>query len=219
MELVLEHTGQKAPFDAPEDGSKPFYVLVETSGSNKDHDDEKLGALLEKLLEEEIIADGVLAQDETQLLSLWSLRESLPEAAGKLGKTYKYDLSMPVGKMYSLVEETRERVAAAGLDKTGQVKLTIGYGHIGDGNVHLNVIADKWDDAVGDALEPWVYEATQARNGSISAEHGLGVMKAPYVGYSKSDESVELMQAIRKLFDPRQILSPYKYLPPAKKEE
>jgi len=138
MGLVLEHTGQKAPFEAPAEGDKPFYVLIETSGSNKDHDDEKLGALLEKLLEEEIIADGVLAQDETQLQSLWSLRESLPEAAGKLGKTYKYDLSMPVSKMYSLVEETRERIASAGLDQNGKVKLTVGYGHIGDGNVHVS---------------------------------------------------------------------------------
>jgi FAD/FMN-containing dehydrogenase len=89
--------------------------------------------LLESLIESEIIADGVLAQDETQVLGLWSLRESLPEAAGKLGKVYKYDLSMPVKDMYSLVEEARERFNAKGLIEDGSIKTTIGYGHLGDG--------------------------------------------------------------------------------------
>ncbi|KAK4058083.1 D-lactate ferricytochrome c oxidoreductase [Microbotryomycetes sp. JL221] len=215
LELVLKHTGQKAPFDGEPEGGKAFYVLIETSGSNKDHDDEKLAGLLEHLMESEIVSDGVLAQDETQIASLWSLRESLPEAVGKLGKAYKYDLSMPVKDMYSLVEEARARFKEHGLDNDGNIKLTIGYGHLGDGNLHLNIVASQWDDKIEKVIEPWVYEATAQRNGSISAEHGLGVMKAPYVGYSKSDESIDWMQRLRDLFDPRGILSPYKYLPKA----
>lgn len=94
---------------------------------------QKLGGLLESLLENGTISDGTLAQDETQVQSLWSLRESLPEAAGKLGRVYKYGLSMPVKDMYSLVEEARERFAEKGLDKDGSIKTTVGYGHIGDG--------------------------------------------------------------------------------------
>ena len=98
------------------------------------------------------------------------------------------------------------------------------------GNLHINIVADKWDPRVEEAIEPWIYGATgalvplllstsalltafplvptAARNGSISAEHGLGLMKAPYLAYSKSDESIDVMQAVRKLFDPRGILSP-----------
>lgn len=95
---------------------------------------QKLGGLLESLLENGTIADGVLAQDETQVQSLWSLRESLPEAAGKLGRVYKYDLSMPVKDMYSLVEEARERFRDHGID---EIKTTVGYGHIGDGEQRL----------------------------------------------------------------------------------
>lgn len=72
-------------------------------------------SLLEHLLESEIISDGVLAQDSTQLAALWSLRESIPEAAGKCGSVYKYDLSVPVPKMYSLVEKMRERLTEKGL--------------------------------------------------------------------------------------------------------
>ncbi|BGP52908.1 D-lactate ferricytochrome c oxidoreductase [Rhodotorula sphaerocarpa] len=217
FEMVLEHTGAKSPFEsAPEEGAeKPFYVLIETSGSNKDHDDEKLGGLLESLLENETITDGTLAQDETQVQSLWSLRESLPEAAGKLGRVYKYDLSMPVKDMYSLVEEARARFAEKGLDKDGSIKTTVGYGHIGDGNLHINIVAKNWDKNVEQTIEPWIYGATAKRNGSISAEHGLGLMKAPYVGYSKPDPAIAVMQQIRRLFDPRGILSPGKYLPQA----
>lgn len=219
--------------------------------------------LLEHLLESEIIVDGVVAQDETQVLGLWSLRETLPEAAGKLGKVYKYDLSMPVKDMYSLVEEARVRFEAQGLIADGSIKTTIGYGHVGDGehiqscppqragtdviffpfclrlgNLHINIVANRWDAEIEKVIEPWIYEATgtfcrspvvfrrslsfsllnrllfsAARNGSISAEHGLGVMKAPYLAYSKSEESIDVMRGIRTLFDPEGILSPYKYLP------
>lgn len=98
---------------------------------------QKLSGLLEHLLESSIIADGVLAQDETQVLSLWSLRETLPEAAGKLGKVYKYDLSMPVKDMYSLVEEARVRFSEKGMAKDGSIMSTIGYGHLGDGELAL----------------------------------------------------------------------------------
>ncbi|GAA5850197.1 hypothetical protein JCM8547_001039 [Rhodosporidiobolus lusitaniae] len=215
LEMVLDHTGQKTPFESEPENGRAFYVLIETSGSNKDHDDEKLGGLLEHLLESETISDGVLAQDETQLQSLWSLRESLPEAAGKMGKVYKYDLSMPVKDMYSLVEEARELFKKKGLFEDGSIKTAVGYGHIGDGNLHLNVVASGWSEKVEKTLEPWIYEATAKRNGSISAEHGLGVMKAPYVGYSKSNPAIAVMQQIRRLFDPRGILSPGKYLPHA----
>lgn len=67
------------------------------------------------------------------MLGLWSLRETLPEAAGKLGKVYKYDLSMPVKDMYTLVEEARERFEAKGLMQDGSIRTVIGYGHLGDG--------------------------------------------------------------------------------------
>ncbi|GAA5905167.1 FAD-binding oxidoreductase [Sporobolomyces salmoneus] len=212
LELVLEHTGAKTPFESEPEGGRAFYVLIETSGSNKDHDDEKLGGLLESLLENETISDGVLAQDETQVQSLWSLRESLPEAAGKLGRVYKYDLSMPVKDMYSLVEEARERFKEKGIE---EIRTTVGYGHIGDGNLHINIVAKDWSEKVEKTIEPWIYEATAKRNGSISAEHGLGLMKAPYIGYSKSDAAVNVMQQLRSMFDTRRILSPHKYLPDA----
>ncbi|GAA94902.1 uncharacterized protein L969DRAFT_96371 [Mixia osmundae IAM 14324] len=213
FELVLSHTGTKRPFEGGKPDARQFYVLIETSGSKKEHDDEKLTGLLEDLMEKEIIVDGVLAQDETQLQSLWSLRESIPEAAGKLGKTYKFDVSMPVSEMYGLVEATRQRFKDQGM--ADEIREVVGYGHIGDGNLHLNVVAKRFDQSIEDVLEPWVFEYVSQRNGSISAEHGLGQQKAPFVGYSQAPESIATMRAIKALFDKQGLLQPSKYLPAA----
>ena len=220
--LVLHHTGQKAPLEAAQD-QPGFYILIETSGSNKDHDDEKLTALMENLMENEIVEDGVVAQDETQINDLWNLRESIPEACGKAGKTYKYDLSIPVNKMYDIIKDVRARFAERGLAEN-KVKLTVGYGHVGDSNIHVNIIAESWDKDIEEALEPWIYEwvceykhvsrkcmvadrpRTAERHGSISAEHGLGVMKAPYIGYSQPKEAVEVMHRLKEVFDPKGIM-------------
>ncbi|KAG0141811.1 hypothetical protein CROQUDRAFT_663316 [Cronartium quercuum f. sp. fusiforme G11] len=213
FDLVTAHTNQKKPFEVPE-GSKQFYVLIETGGSNKDHDDEKLSDLLESLLDSSTIVDGVLAQDQTQFQSIWSLREQIPEAVGKFGKAYKYDLSLPVSVMYDVVEETRDRFKQKGLLGTEgdkMVKAVLGYGHIGDGNLHINIVSRQWDPEVERAIEPWIYEWVSSKHGSISAEHGLGLMKAPYIGYSKDGKNVEMMRRIKQVFDPHQILNPGKY--------
>lgn len=84
---------------------------------------------------------------------------------------------MPVPEMYSLVEEMRQRL-------TGLPVEVVGYGHIGDGNLHLNVSAKEYDEATLNKIEPFVYEWTAQRRGSISAEHGLGQMKADCIGYA-----------------------------------
>jgi len=212
FKLSLHHQGGASPITEPE--NRTFYVLIETSGSNKDHDDEKLGGLLEHLLETETVSDGVLADSETQLQSLWALREGVAEAAGKAGKVYKYDLSIPVGEMYGIVEEMRERFKKNGLLQNGSVKEILGYGHLGDGNIHVNVVASKFDPKVEEAIEPWIYEWVASRKGSISAEHGLGLMKAPYISYSQNEDSIETMRKIKTMFDPNLILNPYKYFLP-----
>jgi D-2-hydroxyglutarate dehydrogenase len=92
----------------------------------------------------------------------------------------------------------------------GQV---LGYGHLGDGNLHLNILSTKYSDKMLAQIEPFVYEWTSKQRGSISAEHGLGLMKAEKIHYSKSSEAVQLMASIKKLLDPNSILNPYKVLP------
>jgi len=164
-----------------------------------------LQAFLEHVMETEVVSDGVLAQDQTQIQELWSWREGITECLGHDGGVYKYDLSIPIGELYDLVNETRDRLTEAGLlgnDASHPVVDVVGYGHMGDANLHLNIPVRKFDKSVEKQLEPFVYEWVQKRNGSISAEHGLGVTKKPYIGYSKSETMIKLMKQIKDLYDP-----------------
>jgi (R)-2-hydroxyglutarate---pyruvate transhydrogenase len=211
QDFVHQVTGNKRPLE----GRYPFYCLVETSGSNTEHDNEKLEHFLESVMGSEIVSDGVLAQDETQVRSLWGWREGITEAIGHFGGTYKYDLSIPLSELYSLVEETRERLSSAGLigDDDSYPSLgVVGYGHMGDSNLHLNIPVRRYTKEVEAALEPWVYEWIKKRNGSISAEHGLGIAKKAYIGYSRSETMIRLMKQIKDLYDPKGIMNPYKYI-------
>ena len=89
----------------------------------------------------------------------------------------------------------------------------VGYGHMGDGNIHLNVPVRRYTKEVEEALEPWVYEWVSQRQGSISAEHGLGIAKNNYIGYTRPQSSIDLMLGIKSLWDPKGIMNPYKYFP------
>jgi (R)-2-hydroxyglutarate---pyruvate transhydrogenase len=163
------------------------------------------------VLETGIVEDGVLAQDDTQIQSLWSLRESIPECLGHWGGVYKYDLSIPIPELYELVEETRQRLNSANLigdDATCPAVSVVGYGHMGDSNLHLNVPVRFYDKKLESVLEPFVYEWTSRRKGSISAEHGLGIAKNAHVGYSRSMDMLRLMSRIKDLYDPVSVLSP-----------
>ncbi|KAF2402920.1 hypothetical protein EJ06DRAFT_472075 [Trichodelitschia bisporula] len=199
----------------PLEGEHPFYCLVETSGSNAEHDNEKLQNFLEHVMGEGIVTDGVVAQDQTQINELWSCRETVPESLGHWGGVYKYDLSIPIAELYQLVEDTRERLTKAGLvGETDEYPVVdvVGYGHMGDSNLHLNVPTRRYDKEVEKHLEPFVYEWVQKRNGSISAEHGLGIAKKAFIGYSRSDTMIRLMKQIKDLYDPKGIMNPYKYI-------
>ncbi|KAL9629965.1 MAG: hypothetical protein Q9164_006641 [Protoblastenia rupestris] len=201
QDLVYEVTQKKRPLK----GNYPFYCLIETSGSNPDHDSEKLETFLGHVMGQEIVSDGVLAQDESQIQSLWSWREEIPECLGHWGGVYKYDLSIPLPELYKLVEDTRERLTSAGLVGENEgcpVVGVVGYGHIGDSNLHLNVATRKFDAQVEKQLEPFVYEWIAKRNGSISAEHGIGLAKKAFIGYSRSQTMIHLMKEIKDLYDP-----------------
>ncbi|KAI9794505.1 MAG: hypothetical protein M1833_000365 [Piccolia ochrophora] len=201
QDLVHKVTSKKRPLE----GQYPFYCLIETSGSNKEHDDAKLEAFLEHVMSLEIVEDGVLAQDTTQASSLWSWREGIPEVLGHWGGVYKYDLSIPLPSLYALVEDTRERLSRANLlgdDPALPVVDVVGYGHMGDCNLHLNVATRGFDKRVEEELEPFVYEWVKEKHGSISAEHGLGLAKKAFVGYSRSDTMLRLMRDLKQLYDP-----------------
>ncbi len=201
LRIVHDVTKNKRPLES----QYPFYCLIETSGSNADHDGEKLQSFLEDVMDKGIVADGTLAQDETQIKALWGWREGITESLGSLGPVYKYDVSIPLQELYQMVEDTRARIDAAGLlgdSDEHPVRDVVGYGHMGDSNLHLNVSTRRYDERVEKVLEPFVYEWIAKRQGSISAEHGLGLAKKKYIGYSRSEAMIGLMKQIKKLYDP-----------------
>ncbi|QPG77228.1 D-lactate ferricytochrome c oxidoreductase [Brettanomyces nanus] len=205
-----------SPDDENEVPEYPFYVLIEVAGSKKEHDDEKLESFLESVMEDGTVADGVVSQDESQLRTLWKWRESVSEASTIDGGVYKYDVSLPLPKMYSLVETVRKQLGERQLmsqEDTGMpVVDAIGYGHVGDGNLHLNVCVREYNKKVETALEPFVYEQVQKERGSISAEHGLGFQKKHYIQYSKSPVEIQMIKDLKKHYDPNGIMNPYKYI-------
>lgn len=150
MHHSIAHSGVAAPLEQ----TYKFNLLIETSGSNTEHDAAKLQDYLEHVLEKEIVSDGVLAESETQLKNLWTIREGVPEGLAHAGGgVYKYDLSVSLEHLYELVEATRKRVNGV----EGIVDV-VGFGHIGDGNLHLNVVVDKYSPKVEHVLEPWLYQ-------------------------------------------------------------
>ncbi|XP_062438526.1 D-2-hydroxyglutarate dehydrogenase, mitochondrial isoform X5 [Rhea pennata] len=201
MDLVKRHLKLSSPV-----AESPFYVLIETSGSNSTHDEEKLNNFLEQVMTSGLVTDGTVATDEKKIKMLWSLRERITEALTHEGYVYKYDISLPMEKLYNLVTDTRAQLGQC-------AKNVMGYGHLGDGNLHLNITAESYSHSLLDAIEPFVYEWTARCNGSISAEHGLGFKKKCFIQYSKPKEAVFLMQRFKAMLDPKGILNPYKTLP------
>lgn len=206
LQLLNKHmTGMKRPFTS----EAPFYVLLETHGSNQEHDQEKITNLIEDLAQSDLVMDGVLAQDQSQTDEFWKMREFIPEACSKEGIVYKYDVTLHPADIYGLVNEMENRLVGS------EATSVIGYGHVGDGNVHLNIAAPKLSSNLLTLIEPFVYEYVMQRKGSISAEHGLGLMKAHYLPMAKDPVSLAVMHRIKDTLDPNGILNPYKVLPPA----
>jgi FAD/FMN-containing dehydrogenase len=183
-----------------------FYLLIEIE-SNQENNKELLQNFLEKLFEKELINDAVIAQDETQKKKIWELRETINEGAKRNGITLSYDISLPLLNFYEIVEETRKRI--------GNLATVIGYGHIGDFNLHLNVcynkkIMDSEFENIVDLMEPFIFDYLVSVGGSISAEHGIGLFKAKYLHKNHSFENLKMMKGIKNLIDPNGIMNPYK---------
>nr|XP_020642070.1 D-2-hydroxyglutarate dehydrogenase, mitochondrial [Pogona vitticeps]XP_020642071.1 D-2-hydroxyglutarate dehydrogenase, mitochondrial [Pogona vitticeps] len=201
MQLVERHLNLTNPV-----AESPFYVLIETSGSNSAHDEEKLSHFLEHVMASNLVIEGTLASEDKKIKALWALRERITEALTCDGCVYKYDICLPVERIYDLVTEMRTRLGKG-------AKNVVGYGHLGDGNLHLNITTESYSQSLLDAIEPYVYEWTSKYRGSISAEHGLGFKKKHYIHYSKPEKAVFLMQQFKSMLDPKGILNPYKTLP------
>jgi glycolate oxidase subunit GlcD len=205
LEFVLAHIPQTSnPLSAP----SPWYVLVEaTSAAHFD-----LQTIVERSLEG-MVDDAVIASNEAQRENLWRLRESMSEAQKKEGGSIKHDVSVPVAS----VPEFLEVATRAVLERIPDARL-VPFGHVGDGNIHFNISVPKGGDSQAflarwDEIARIVHDIVHRFGGSISAEHGIGVMKRNEIARYKSAAEIETMRAIKRALDPNNILNPGKVLP------
>jgi len=215
MALSLATLGLRSPFDNGGGGGHAFNFFVETAGCNAAHDVEKLSAFLEGASAEGLIADGVVAADASQARRLFRLREDVSVALSQRGHVFKYDVSLRrLADMDLLVREMRERLRLRGWAELDVE--TVGYGHIGDGNLHLNVSTpgrrQPYLPRLEADIEPFVYERVLELGGSVSAEHGVGQAKVEWVARSRAPPVVALMRAVKGLLDPSGTLNPGKVL-------
>lgn len=185
-----------------------MHLLVATEASDGDVAEGALVALAEDALTLGLAADAVLAQDERERRALWRVREALPEAIGRLGRVRRYDVAVPLSTLPDLMAAVKDAIVARALPAR-----PVFYGHVAEGNVHLNaVLGASADAAVEAALDEVVYQSVVARDGTISAEHGIGQLKRGHLHTMRSPAELAFMASLKALCDPSGILNPGKVL-------
>jgi D-lactate dehydrogenase (cytochrome) len=210
LALVLCHVeGARDVLESP----AAHYVLLELSSADED---DVLRSKLERVLEAGLasgeILDGTIAASEAQRRALWLLRERVPEAERRDGGSVKHDVSVRIGRIPEFVAR-----AEAALERIAPHRLSI-YGHIGDGNLHFNVLPpagegiEAFRDGFAQSLSACVHDTAAELGGSFSAEHGVGVLKLHELARYKSPAALALMRALKHALDPHGIMNPGKML-------
>jgi FAD/FMN-containing dehydrogenase len=200
--LVTTAPAQNQP---PLSQTYPYYVLVEAMGA----DEALVEAALTEAYERSLICDAVLAQSEAQRRQLWAMRDDVAQCF-RDGPTIAFDVSLKISDMRGYVDEVRSRLAEA----VGEHRCYV-FGHLGDGNLHLVVGPGKINAEVRHRVESSVYEPLRAIGGSVSAEHGVGLEKKPYLTICRSPEEIALMRTLKRALDPKGILNPGKNFEPS----
>ena len=193
LELVIRHAGVAPPFAR----RCAAYLLVEAGSDVADPTDE----LVEALAAVGVTDDAaVIATDAAGRHRLWQLRERHTESVNAEGIPHKLDVSVPLARYAELIERAPQAVG-----RVAPEARTISYGHVGDGNVHVNILGPAPDD---DAVDDAVLELVVSLGGSISAEHGIGTAKVGWLVRDRGVDAVRAMRAIKDAWDPHGILNP-----------
>ena len=205
LELVSAHTGLPDPFRV----AASAYIVLEVE-TPEAATREAFQAAVMRLIEEGIVADAVLAESEKHRQNLMGLRERISETIGRTRVPHKNDIAVPIAAIPAFVERYRSM-----MQRRFPAFEVILFGHVGDGNLHLNVlkpdtltVSEFFEGC--DAIDEETFKIVEEYSGSISAEHGVGLLKKKYLGYSRSQEEIRLMRELKAAFDPNGILNPGK---------
>ena len=208
--IVCDHAGGKHPLESP----APWYALIEMASARRGDDlSEVFDTLMEEAFEDGLISDAVIAASLDQAHRLWQLRESVPEAQKRAGGSMKHDISVPVSKVPDFITTASAAVA----EYMPDINFCT-FGHVGDGNVHYNMtqpdrmtrqeFLSHWP-----AVSAIVYPIAIAMGGSISAEHGLGLLKAEEMVEYRGEVETDLMRRVKSALDPDNQMNRGKLLP------
>jgi FAD/FMN-containing dehydrogenase len=205
LKHVLAHGAQRAI-----DGDYPYYVVTEFDATDELAQETALGAF-EYALEQGWVSDGAIAQSETQATALWRLREGITESLAA-HKPYKNDVSVRISAVPAFLHEMQDLLGREYPDIE-----VVWFGHIGDGNLHINVLrpeglAEDAFIAQCEHVTKLLAETLHRHGGSISAEHGIGLVKRAYLESTRSAAEIALMRGVRQVFDPNGILNPGKVM-------
>ncbi len=210
LEFVMRHgPGAREPLS----GKHDWYVLLELASQSEEGLSERMMTLLEAAMEEGLIEDAALAASLDQRKDFWKLREWLSDVQKLEGGSIKHDVSVPIARVPEFLAAVQSE-----LDKHMPGVRPVPFGHLGDGNIHYNIsqpigadkdaFLDRWTEA-----NDIVHGIVTQMHGSISAEHGIGLMKRDLLPGVKDPVSLDVMHAIKKALDPQNILNPGKVLP------
>jgi FAD/FMN-containing dehydrogenase len=189
MTLVLEHQRRSSPMPS----RAPVYVLAECAAADDPTDE------LATALERAGVEDALVADDTASREGLWSIREGHTDAINAAGVPHKLDVGVPLAQLDRFIASLPETAAAAGGERV------ILFGHLGDGNVHVNVLGAEPDDP---RVDDGVLSLALQCGGTISAEHGVGVSKARWLERARGAQEVAAMRAIKRALDPDGLLNP-----------
>lgn len=210
LELAMEASPELTdPLDTP----YPWYVLMEISVSGTLDLDAMLEGLLAHGMEAGLVRDGALASSDTQAARLWQFRESMLEGQRRCGEHLRTDLSVPISAIPNFVAR-----ASKAIHELSSESEIIAYGHVGDGNLHFNILpppglVEAQKKALLHDLETRLFEVLDEFNGSLSAEHGIGRTKQAAYLARLSPVERELVEGIKALFDPAGLMNPGRILP------
>ena len=213
LQSVLAHLPDSR---SPLSSDHAWYALVELVAEAADADaiDGLAEDVLHSAMERDLIQDAVISASEAQAEAFWLLRESISPAERAIGPAMQHDISVPVARMAEFVES-----ASPEIEKRFPGTTAVGFGHLGDGNIHYHVLAPPgavqgdWERTDGKIISAFVHDLVTEFGGSISAEHGIGQMKRDELSRLGDPVALGLMRTIKQALDPQGILNPGKLVP------
>lgn len=205
---ALHYVQKSTQLPDPLPSSSSFYIVMEVECAHES-EEEKILSVFESCLEEGWITDGAMAQSGKQAQDFWKYREDISESISPFSP-YKNDVSVKISEVPAFIQDVQSI-----FEKNYPHWEVVWFGHIGDGNLHINILRPpdiNKEDFVRECqkVDQYVFQVVSQHRGSISAEHGVGLTKKPFLHYTRSTAEVEIMKGIKKVFDPDQILNPGK---------